>query len=69
MTTDKYVFKALDITDFPHDNLKEGDRIQLKTVLYQKSAITYYVRNNLQTPISSCYSWIPCFNKYEKYVN
>ena len=69
VTTDKFVFNELDITDFPNDNLKEGDHIQLKTVIYKKSAMTYYVRNNSQTLRGSCFSWMPCFNQYEKYVN
>ncbi len=68
VVTDKYTFKSMDITDFPNNTLKEGDHIQSKTVVFQKSYKSYLVSNNLQLISGLCYSWMSCFNDYEQYV-
>jgi hypothetical protein len=64
VTTDKFIFNDLDITDFPSNLLVKGDEIGQLTKLFNKSSQTYLVSNKEMISISSCFNWMPCFNQY-----
>lgn len=65
VVTDTVRFDKIDITDFPYKYLKVGDKISLKVEIFKKSYHTYYVKNNSQISISSCFWLMPCFDKYK----
>lgn len=64
--TTKVVFNEIDITDFPHNNLKEGDSISFRVDIFEKSYHTYYIRNNWSISTSSCFWFMPCFDNYDE---
>lgn len=63
--TDSVTFDSLDITSFPGERIDIGDKIFLQTTLTSGSASTSMCKNNTCLLRSVCYSWMPCFNKYE----
>lgn len=66
VTTDRVTWNELDITLYPDESVKIGDNLFEKTVLSKSLAQTYMCKNNLCQPYGICYSWMPCFNRYEQ---
>lgn len=65
VATDKYDFSELDITDFPDDKIVVGDRLFKQTKMNSKVVNVSMCKNDMCMAHSSCYWWMPCFNKYE----
>ena len=66
ITTDKVVWDSINIRNFPDDNVRVGDILSEQIIITQDSAKYYICKNGMCSQISTCYSWMPCFNKYEK---
>ena len=65
VTTDKYNFSELDITDFPDDKIVVGDRLFKQTKINSKVVNVSMCKNDMCMAHSTCYWWMPCFNEYE----
>ncbi|AJT60877.1 hypothetical protein AVU32_gp036 [Vibrio phage ValKK3] len=64
--TDKYNLGRIRVTDYPGDDMiYVGDKIFLERRVYEDRVETRKGRNGYTVRSSVCYSWMPCFDKYD----
>lgn len=65
VTTDKFIFEELDITDFPGKKIEIGDQISMLEWVSKKEVSVQYCKANTCISYAICFSWQPCFEEYE----
>lgn len=62
--TTKFRFPQLDVTRYPTEMIVKGDNLFRQVKVYEDLGVykTYNCKNNSCTPISSCYSWMGCWD-------
>ena len=60
--TDAFIYKDIDITDFPGDFLSIGDELGFMVIQYENSRSYYNCRNKDCVGNSFCHSWMPCYD-------
>jgi hypothetical protein len=66
VVTDKVFFDSINIEAFPGRQIAIGDQIFSNTGVNERKATVQYCRNDTCIGHSTCYSWMRCFEKYER---
>ncbi len=67
-STNKFKFTGFNVLRLPFEQIKINDKISKRVDIYDNFAKVYYIQNGYQVSTSSCFSFMPCFSKYENQI-